>query len=518
MEAVRSPHPRRYLAHALTATLSVILVPPIAVTALQASGHVRSGVVALLLGAALSIALAAVGARLWARQPGSRDIVFSDLMLWGFVRRLRTERRLAEAHGILGITRTGALEMPDVDGNHAAEVLERLGAALEARDAYTQGHTKRVARHSHMIATAMGLSEEQIAKVRTAAAVRDVGKARTPRSVINKPRRLNAVQEKLMRRHAVDGAKMAESIGDPEITAMVRHHHERLDGAGYPDGLRGEEIPLGARIIAVADTFDAMTSARAYRSAMRHSRALKILRREAGTQLDPDAVAAFAEYYSGQRSVAWWAIWTTAPQRMAAWIGSLLNTTGAASISQSLAAAGTAAAIAGGAVETTRHERDAHRASRSAAIYGVAPDYVSGGTALPEEPLPVMSPPAAGPSAPDHRREKETGTVDHGDGVRSHPADGAAPNGAPQTKPPKSERIDSKPGRESGGSTSPKKGPDPVSGIDTKPGKGHDKPSNPPATGLKPKPEPGVGLPPPSQTPPKNGDGGGQKKPKDPSS
>jgi putative nucleotidyltransferase with HDIG domain len=502
MEDGRSPHPRRYVGHALGATLSVTLLPAAAVTALEMRGHVQSSAVALVLGAALSVLLAAVGTRLWARRPGSRDIVFSDLMLWGFMRRLRTERRLAEARGILGLTGPG-MQTPDLDGEHAAEVLEQLGAALEARDAYTHGHTKRVARHSHMIATAMGLPEEQITKVRTAAAVHDVGKARTPRSVINKPGRLNAVQEKLMRRHVVDGAKMAESIGDPEITAMVRHHHERLDGGGYPDRLAGEEIPLGARIIAVADTFDAMTSARAYRSAMRHSRALKILRSEAGAQLDSQAVAAFVQYYTGQRSVAWWAVWTTAPQRVAVWIGSLLNTTSAASISQTVAAVGTAAAIAGGAAETTRHERDAHRASRASAVYSAPATYPSGGTAVSDEHLPGLVPGtvAIPDTSPGNRSHKEARGID-GTEVTPHPVEVVAP---PKEKPPKIEREVSRDRELSGGSGSPKKELDPPTGVETKPGKGQDKPPNPNA-GPKPKPvATPVAEPAPSPSPPPKG-------------
>jgi putative nucleotidyltransferase with HDIG domain len=433
-------------------------------------------------------------------------------MLWGFARRLRTERRLAEAHGLLGLSRQGAVQS-GIAGPHAADVLEQLSAALEARDAYTHGHTKRVARHSHMIATAMGLSDEQITKVRTAAAVHDVGKARTPRSVINKPGRLNAVQQQLMKRHAIDGAKMAEAIGDPEITSMVRHHHERLDGGGYPTGLTGNDIPLGARIIAVADTFDAMTSARAYRSAMRHSRALKILRREAGTQLDAGAVAAFAEYYSGQRSVAWWALWSAAPHRVAAWIGSLLNTTGAASISQSVAAIGTAAAIAGGAGHATRHERDAHRALPGVAVHSVPASYESGGTAVPDEPFPAMLPETvtAPVSSPGKRSHEQTDR-----GLEpGHDADPPESLPAPQPKVPKAERNEAKPEREQeGGSGSPKKGPDPDTGGVTTPGNGRDKPSNPNA-GPEPKP-PAAPIAEPAPELPKKGNPAPGPKPKQP--
>ena len=121
---------------------------------------------------------------------------------------------------------------------------------------------------------------------------------------------------------------------------MIRHHHERLDGKGYPDGLAGEEIPLGARIIAVADTFDAITSDRAYRRASSHKRALDVLAREAGTQLDADAVAGFVGYYRGLPSVAWSAFATAAPQRLFAWLGGLTPSVGAG-------AAGAAALLIG---------------------------------------------------------------------------------------------------------------------------------------------------------------------------
>ena len=114
---------------------------------------------------------------------------------------------------------------------------------------------------------------------------------------------------------------MASGIGDPEISAMIRHHHERLDGRGYPDGLSGEDIPLGARIIAVADTFDAITSNRTYRRASHHKRALDVLAAEAGKQLDGDAVAAFRGYYRGHRTVALSALVASAPQRLLTWLG-----------------------------------------------------------------------------------------------------------------------------------------------------------------------------------------------------
>src|SRR3712207_6404492 len=115
---------------------------------------------------------------------------------------------------------------------------------------------------------------------------------------------------------------MLSPLDDPAVVAMVRHHHERLDGSGYPDGLAGDEIPLGARIIAVADTFDAMTSNRAYRGAFRHEKALDVLSSEAGSRLDAAAVSAFHAYYTGRGLVAWSALVATAAPRLFAWLES----------------------------------------------------------------------------------------------------------------------------------------------------------------------------------------------------
>ncbi len=114
---------------------------------------------------------------------------------------------------------------------------------------------------------------------------------------------------------------------------MIRHHHERLDGRGYPDGLAGEDIPLGARIIAVADTFDAITSNRTYRRASHHKRALDVLSSEAGKQLDGDAVSAFRGYYRGQRTVALSAFIAAAPQRFLSWLGGASPAIGAGAAS-----------------------------------------------------------------------------------------------------------------------------------------------------------------------------------------
>ncbi len=195
---------------------------------------------------------------MWTRRPGSRDLVFAELMLWGWARRCWTERRLAQARALYdSVTKAGSTV--------SIELLEELSERLHARDAYTHGHNQRVARHAESIARAMHLSPTEVAKIRTAGAVHDVGKIYTPREILNNPGTLNDREYAIVKLHSGDGADMLEAAGDPEITAIVRHHHERVDGRGYPDGLLGSNIPLGARIIAVADTFDAITSNRPYR-------------------------------------------------------------------------------------------------------------------------------------------------------------------------------------------------------------------------------------------------------------
>jgi hypothetical protein len=129
---------------------------------------------------------------------------------------------------------------------------------------------------------------------------------------------------------------------------MVRHHHERLDGTGYPAGLVGEQIPLGARIIAVADTFDAITSERPYRDASTHKKAINILKEDAGSRLDPAVVAAFCSFYAGRRPMAVWTIVASFPERAFAWLGG-----GLGSVASSAKAVALAVLVGGAAVTTS---------------------------------------------------------------------------------------------------------------------------------------------------------------------
>jgi putative nucleotidyltransferase with HDIG domain len=341
----------RQLPQMVAATAGVAVLPGLAAGALQSAGVIDGWWRSILLAVALSMAATALGSALWARRPAAHEVVFSDLMAWAWVRRFRAERRVASTSWLLGSKgRFG----PELQG----AMLERLSVELEARDARVHGHSKRVAAHAHMIAERMGLPACEAARIRAGGTLHDVGKIETPREILNKPGRLSEFEFAVIKRHPGRGAEMVSTLGDDELTAIVRHHHERLDGGGYPDGLRGEEIPLGARIIAVADTFDALTSDRPYRSAHSHKDALDVLRAEAGTQLDPDAVAAFLTYYNGRRWFPWVALLAAAPSRLAAWAVSGVQGVGAAPLAGGVAALGASLVLGGGTLTSPPKEQD----------------------------------------------------------------------------------------------------------------------------------------------------------------
>ena len=167
-----------------------------------------------------------------------------------------------------------------------------LANALEAKDPYTRGHSERVGRWSRRIAAGLGLPPETVQTVAQAGLLHDIGKIGVPEAVLRKPGPLEESEWVLMRRHPVIGAQIVapfESLAG--VSSVIRHHHERHDGSGYPDGLVGDAVPLGARIVAVADIFDALTSDRPYRAALPREAALEHLASGAGTWLDEDVVA-----------------------------------------------------------------------------------------------------------------------------------------------------------------------------------------------------------------------------------
>jgi HD-GYP domain-containing protein (c-di-GMP phosphodiesterase class II) len=168
-----------------------------------------------------------------------------------------------------------------------------LAEALERRDPYTGGHVRRVVAYSVLLGRQMGLSREELRDLRLAATLHDVGKITTPDRVLGKPSPLDADEIEIMRRHAAEGAAIVSHLANPWVLHGVRSHHERVDGKGYPDGLTDPEIPQAARIIAVADTYDAMTTSRPYRAGLPHERAAAEILGGAGTQFCPRVVTAF---------------------------------------------------------------------------------------------------------------------------------------------------------------------------------------------------------------------------------
>jgi diguanylate cyclase (GGDEF)-like protein/putative nucleotidyltransferase with HDIG domain len=169
-----------------------------------------------------------------------------------------------------------------------------LARAVDARDVYTGSHSQRVADLAARTARRLGLPDEDVELTRLAASLHDLGKLAIPEEILRKPGPLTEPERMVLERHPQIGFRMLESLGVDPVAEWVLHHHERWDGSGYPDGLPGDRIPLGARIIFVADAFDAMTSERVYRRRVLPEQAVAELRRCAGTQFDPEIVDAFA--------------------------------------------------------------------------------------------------------------------------------------------------------------------------------------------------------------------------------
>jgi putative nucleotidyltransferase with HDIG domain len=166
--------------------------------------------------------------------------------------------------------------------------------ALEARDEYMDGHSERVARMAVSVARKLGMPRYQVEKIGLAGLLHDIGKIGIRESVLTKQGELSDEEYSHMASHSIIGESILRPvIDDEEILMMVRHHHERYDGKGYPDGIVARQIPVGARILAVADVYDAMTSDRPYRRAVDPGLALNEIQRQARIQLDPEVVEAF---------------------------------------------------------------------------------------------------------------------------------------------------------------------------------------------------------------------------------
>jgi len=185
--------------------------------------------------------------------------------------------------------------VPDLSTDLNVHTVAAIGAAAEIKDPYIRGHQQRASRWAAAIAEQMGLSPELVRDIKIAGLLHDLGKVTVSEGILNKPGKLTEEEYAKVKQHAPLGALMiiSEVEGLQRIVPIVRHHHERFDGKGYPDGLAGEDIPLEARIMSVVDVFDAMTHDRSYRKALSREEAIAELKRGAGTQFDPAVVEAF---------------------------------------------------------------------------------------------------------------------------------------------------------------------------------------------------------------------------------
>jgi HD-GYP domain-containing protein (c-di-GMP phosphodiesterase class II) len=221
---------------------------------------------------------------------------------------VKTKRPLVETHrslligvaSMVGITlRTE--ELLKSKDRQFRSILHTLAASIDARDPLTRGHSEKVTEYVLGICNELGLSREEREVISTAALLHDYGKIAVPDAILRKPGRLTPEEHDVVKIHAEQTEKILGQINFEGIyrlvPAIAGAHHEKMDGTGYPRGLREEEIPLGARIIAVADFFEAITAKRHYREPMRREKAIALLKREAGTSFEPRLVDAFLRYY-----------------------------------------------------------------------------------------------------------------------------------------------------------------------------------------------------------------------------
>jgi hypothetical protein len=176
------------------------------------------------------------------------------------------------------------------------DTVRAFAAAIDIKDKYTQGHSERVGRYSEIIARELGWSEEEVEGIQIAGYLHDIGKLIVDRDIINAPYHINAKASSDLNRHPAAGYEILAPIKHPyaDIPLMAKYHHERLDGRGYPDGLVDEQIPMGAKIVSLADSFDAMTTDRPYRRRRSFEDVVRDLRENSGKQFDGKVVAAFA--------------------------------------------------------------------------------------------------------------------------------------------------------------------------------------------------------------------------------
>jgi putative nucleotidyltransferase with HDIG domain len=248
----------------------------------------------------ISVALAAIrnGAYDYLLKPFEREQLLAMVRRALEHRRLKLENRAYQSNlESLVAARTEQLRQTMTDLERSYDItLEALGDALDLKDAETEGHSKRVTAFTIAIARAMGLSGERIRIIARGAFLHDIGKMAIPDAILRKPGSLTPEETAIMREHCYRGYQMLRKIPFlSEASDIVYAHQERYDGTGYPRGLKGDEIPLGARIFSVADTLDAITSDRPYRAAQTVAAAREEVLRYSGTQFDPEVVRVFMQ-------------------------------------------------------------------------------------------------------------------------------------------------------------------------------------------------------------------------------
>ncbi|MFL5576247.1 MAG: HD domain-containing phosphohydrolase, partial [Gemmatimonadaceae bacterium] len=224
-------------------------------------------------------------AELRRRQGRNRDTLHDLNRAHRLFQQLHARRDLADVD-----RRTGRLEQEFLD------VVRRWGESIESKDRYTQGHCERVADLACSLARAAGMDDRSLFWFRIGALLHDVGKLVVPTEVLNKPGSLTEEEWALVRSHPRAGVEMLSEVDFPwDVVPIVESHHERWDGAGYPRGLAGEAIPLTARILCIADVYDALTSERSYKRAMSHDEAMRVMRADVGHVFDPSLFARFEQ-------------------------------------------------------------------------------------------------------------------------------------------------------------------------------------------------------------------------------
>lgn len=185
------------------------------------------------------------------------------------------------------------------DGIDYHEIIECIVSALDAKDPYTAGHSQRVSDMALALSALLGLPRSEVEKIHIAAHLHDIGKIGVPDAVLNKPDGLSDEEWEAMKKHPKIGADiLSKSRHLNELKDIVLHHHERYDGKGYPAGLKGKEIPVGARIIAICDSIDAMTSDRGYRSAYSLDHCYEEIKKNLGQMYDPDIGTLALQHWS----------------------------------------------------------------------------------------------------------------------------------------------------------------------------------------------------------------------------